>query len=116
MTRQYRELAFVVFLACVLIALCATLALAHSDGHMQYDQECCHNLDCAPVIRSQVMPGPSYAGITGGNQSLPVLWVQTIHGRAPVTSETKRKESKDARNHACIRDGKLVCIYEAPGN
>jgi hypothetical protein len=93
------------------------LALPTSvNAHEWYDIECCAGNDCAPVIRSQVMPGPSYAGITGGNQSLPVLWVQTIHGRAPVTSETKRKESKDARNHACIRDGKLVCIYEAPGN
>lgn len=51
-----------------------------------------------------------------GAPILPVLWVETIHGKAPILPGTKRRESKDGRMHACILLGRAICIYEAPGN
>lgn len=116
MKRQTKELAFEVCLALIATCLCAASTFAHSDGHMAYDADCCSGQDCAPVIRSELVSPPLQASMMRGAPILPVLWVETIHGKAPILPGTKRRESKDGRMHACILLGRAICIYEAPGN
>ncbi len=42
--------------------------------------------------------------------------VTTSFGTKPVTPQTKIRESKDSRMHACIYQGALLCLYMPPGN
>lgn len=48
--------------------------------------------------------------------ALPVMIVTTSLGTKPLTSQTKVRQSKDSRMHACIFQGRLLCIYMPPGN
>lgn len=98
-----------------LLGFCAVV-YAHSDGGMRYPTECCHQMDCAPVLRSEVVPPPVRAGLwPSPQQQLPVLWVETKHGRAPVDHTLIPRESTDGRKHACIREGRVVCIFYPAG-
>ena len=99
-------------LAGILLLLSTTVAWGHSDGAMSYPPECCHNLDCAPVDRAEMVAPFLYAGATGGGTS--TLWVTTKHGRAPVPPEMTPRQSQDHRSHACIRAGKVVCFFVPP--
>lgn len=42
--------------------------------------------------------------------------VTTGFGTKPVTPQTKIRESKDNRMHACIYQEKLICLYLPPSN
>lgn len=77
-------------------------ARAHSDGAMKYPLECCHNYDCAPVIRANRAP------------NTPIIVVETKFGTATVPPDMKPRESQDHRTHACIRNGAVVCIFYPP--
>lgn len=95
----------------VLILLFASTAAAHDP---LYDMECCHNLDCAPVLKAEMV-----AGWPGS--PLPVLLVTTSAGTVMVPPSFPRRMSKDGRMHACIRPGdggtaRLICIYLPPSN
>jgi hypothetical protein len=45
-----------------------------------------------------------------------VMVVTTSLGTKPLTSTTKIRQSKDSRMHACIYQGRLLCLYMPPGN
>ena len=100
-------------LALLLLIGATGSVLAHSDGGMSYPPDCCHNLDCAPVEKAEMVAPFVYAGATGGGTS--TLWVTTKHGRAPVPPEMTPRQSQDHRSHACIRAGKVVCFFLPPG-
>ncbi|MGE5509901.1 MAG: hypothetical protein ACM31O_01465 [Bacteroidota bacterium] len=85
-------------------------------AHDWYPIECCAGYDCAPVDKSVMAGGPYRAGMLPLTPSeMPTMVVTTRNGTAPVTAETSRRESKDNRLHACIRDGKVVCLFVPPG-
>lgn len=75
-------------------------------GHSWYDPDCCGGNDCEPV--SAVTYAASDAA------TIPVLVVTTSLGTKPVTPQTKIRESRDGRMHACIYQGKLICLYMPP--
>ena len=98
----------------------ALLALAipiPADAHDWYPMECCHQMDCAPVDHAETVKGQLYAGM-GYAQSLApgTLIVTTRHGTAVVPPDMQRRESKDNQMHACLRAGKVICIFLPPSN
>lgn len=83
-------LAIVILLSDLIVAI----------GHEWYENECCHDIHCGPVVRQDMTDG---------------VWrVSTAMGTAIVNPDTRRRASKDGRVHACIRDGKLICLYLPP--
>jgi hypothetical protein len=101
------------FLAMLLAA--ATPAAAHD----WYPMECCSGLDCAPVEKVEMLPGPPIASVTGGPVTLGAMMVTTKHGTVAVPATFPRRESKDNRMHACMRPGeggkmRLICIFIPP--
>ena len=100
----------------VLIAVFALLlGVGGADAHSWYSAECCSGQDCAPVDRSELLT-PLQAGLFPGNSQLPTLWVETKHGKGIVPSTMIPRESRDSSMHACIRAGKVICIYLPAGN
>ena len=100
-----------IFVIIGVLVLTVVIAAAHSF----YDPECCHDQDCAPVTKTELIPGFAYAGIASlGKPQPPALWVTTRHGRAAVPQNMIPRESKDADAHACIRLGKVICYYLPP--
>ena len=103
-------------LAALLVA--ATPAAAHD----WYPMECCHSMDCAPVERVEILPGPAIASLLPTPaQSGPVggMIVTTKHGTVVVPANFPRRESKDSRMHACMRASpgegiRLICIFLPP--
>ena len=96
---------------CIIVALALliTFALARpARSHSWYDADCCSDRDCEPVS--------AVAFVAGDSNSVPVMVVTTNFGTKPVTPETKIRESKDSRMHACIYLGKLICLYLPPSN
>jgi hypothetical protein len=104
-----------VLLGIVLVAM--TPARGHSDGAMTYDPDCCHNMDCAPVDKVEVLPSGSIASmlVPPAHAAPSVMIVTTKHGTVAVPTDFPMRSSKDSRMHACIRQGKLVCLYMPPG-
>lgn len=85
-------------------------AKAHSDGAMQYDIECCHSMDCAPAEKVESSAHATAYGLVPMGMT-----VTTKRGTVEVPPDFPRRESKDGRLHACIRAGKLLCVYVPPG-
>lgn len=56
------------------------------------------------------------AYVASDASKLPVMVVTTSLGTKPVTSETNIRQSKDGRMHACIFQGRLICLYMPPMN
>ncbi len=103
--------------------LMAGQAFAHSDGKQHYPYVCCHEMDCAPVTKVEVVPTQKFAAAGLGyapNLKLPTQTViTTIHGTVVVPENFDQKaiyQSEDGRMHACVRAGKLVCWFIPPGN
>jgi hypothetical protein len=99
----------------------ANMARAHSDGRMHYPAHCCHDQDCAPVDKVEVVPAARYASMMPGfSPKLPsVTLVTSKHGTVAVPEGFKRDTSTDGRMHVCIRDipgqgKKLICIFDPP--
>lgn len=80
----------------VVMAIILFLIVGHAQAHSWYPSECCSGQDCAEVIAGKL---PN---------------IQTKLGGGTVTEQTKRLESKDNKLHACIRGGKVVCIFFPP--
>jgi hypothetical protein len=102
-------------LAAVLAA--ATPAAAHD----WYPMECCHGMDCAPVEKVEMIPGPGMASLLSApaQASLGEMLVTTKHGSVVVPANFPRRESKDHRMHVCMRPGqngsmRLICIFLPP--
>lgn len=105
------------WLMAVLLAL-ATPAMAHD----WYPLECCHAMDCAPVEKVEMLPGPAMASVAGAladSSSLGGMIVTTKHGSVLVPGNFPRRESKDNQMHVCMRPGeggsmRLLCIFMPP--
>lgn len=90
-------------------------AFGHEAGPgWQYDMECCHDQDCAPVIKAEISSYSTVYGLVP--PVLSPMTVTTIHGTGDVPNDMPRRISKDARMHACIRNGIVICIYVPPGS
>lgn len=103
------------WLIVVLAALAVLLAfVAQARAHSWYDHDCCHEKDCSEVTNT------SQVQLTG--EKLPTLVVTTRFGTAPLTPQTKVRQSKDNNMHACILPGEmgsppyLHCLYLPPSN
>jgi hypothetical protein len=89
-------------------------------GHDWYPLECCHGLDCAPVDRVEVLSGPAFASIMGSTDARApsAMRITTRHGSVIVPADFPRRESKDNRMHACIRNqagtARLICLFLPP--
>jgi len=102
--------------------LAALLAAATpAAAHDWYPMECCHAMDCAPVERVEMLPGPAIASFlpTPAQAPLGGMLVTTKHGSVVVPATFPRRESKDHRMHACMRPGqegamRLICIFLPP--
>lgn len=96
---------------CIVVALALLIVGALSRparSHSWYDADCCSDRDCEPV--------GAITFVASDPKSVPVMVVTTSFGTKPVTPETKIRESKDGRMHACIYQGKLICLYLPPSN
>lgn len=109
------------FLAALLAA--ATLvAIGPAVAHEWYPMECCSGLDCAPVEKVEMLPGPSIASMLSSPahaSALGGMLVTTMHGSVVVPADFPRRESKDHRMHACMRRAptggmQLICIFFPP--
>jgi hypothetical protein len=100
--------------------LAALLAVATpASAHDWYPIECCHSMDCAPVDKVEMLPGPPLASAFGGPVTLGGMLVTTKHGTVAVPENFPRRESKDNRMHACMRPAeggkmRLICIFMPP--
>ena len=92
-------------LSGVFFVLC--IAVAHA--HDWYPMECCHQMDCAPVDEAS-----SSMLFQGGVLSLAPMTIKTRHGEVVVPPNFPARQSKDGRMHACIREGRLVCLFMPP--
>lgn len=103
-------------MAALLVA--ATPAAAHD----WYPIECCHGMDCAPVEKVDILPGPGVASLLSSPAHaapLGEMLVTTKHGSVVVPANFPRRESKDHRMHACMRPAqggamRLICIFLPP--
>jgi hypothetical protein len=83
----------------LLYALTVTLiSSATVHAHSWYPIECCHNQDCAPIVKED-------------NHT-----VTTSHGTVTVPPGFKPiRPSQDEKSHACIINNKLICIFRPAG-
>jgi hypothetical protein len=95
-------------LASALIMLLATAPSYPVQAHGWYDADCCSGHDCEPV--------QNVTYVASDPAAPPVMIVTTSLGTKPKTPQTKIRDSKDARMHACIYQGVLLCLYMPPGN
>ena len=102
--------------------LAALLAAATpAAAHDWYPIECCHGMDCAPVEKVEIIPGPGMASLLSApaQASLGEMLVTTKHGSVVVPANFPRRESKVHRMHVCMRPGqngsmRLICIFLPP--
>lgn len=104
------------YLATIAVVICLiVLTVVMAAAHSWYDADCCHDQDCSPVIKTEVVQPFAYAGMASlGTPQPPTLWVTTRHGRAMVPPNMIPRESKDSAAHACIVAGKVICYYVPP--
>src|SRR5215831_3135883 len=81
-------------------------------AHDWYPMECCHGMDCAPVLRVQFLAPVR-------SDAAPAMIVTTRHGTVMVPAAFPRRESKDNQMHACMRQGAtgrmhLLCLFFPP--
>jgi hypothetical protein len=95
------------------------LAATPAAAHDWYPLECCHEMDCAPVDRAEIVPTPTTADAPGAASGPSAMVVTTKHGTVLVPANFPRRESKDHRMHACMLPGaggqmQLICIFLPP--
>jgi len=83
-------------------------------AHEWYPMECCHGRDCAAVDSVETLAPASTNGLA-------TLVVTTKYGTAVVPADFPRRESKDNRMHACMRQGAtgrthLLCFFVPPSS
>lgn len=111
-----------VLMFILLVTVTVALSHVHPQNDWEYDRECCHNDDCAPVDNVIVYKSedPTKPGKIVYSVMIPDL-ADPKHLKmysAAVDEDTKFKESKDHNTHACVNryNGKLICIYLPMGN
>ena len=95
------------------------LAATPAAAHDWYPLECCHDMDCAPVEHTEIVPTPATADPKGAGIGPSAMIVTTKHGTVLVPANFPRRESKDHRMHACMLPGaggqmQLICIFMPP--
>jgi hypothetical protein len=95
-----------------LLALALSLLQSPAVAHEWYPMECCHGRDCAPVESVETLAPASTNGLA-------TLVITTKYGTAVVPPDFPRRESKDNRMHACMRQGAtgrihLLCFFVPP--
>jgi hypothetical protein len=98
--------------AAFILGLLTTPATPHEG----YPMECCHDQDCAPVEKAEIINMPALAGLAGLSTKVPPtrMLVTTKHGTALVPDNLPRRTSPDGRMHACIHGGVVICIFMPP--
>jgi hypothetical protein len=101
----------------------ALMAATPAAAHDWYPMECCSSMDCAPVEKVEMLPGPAIASMLSTPaqaDALGAMLVTTKHGSVVVPANFPRRESKDNRMHACMRPNpggngmRLICIFLPP--
>lgn len=100
---RWRDTAISLFV--VILFICGWAMQAR--GHSWYPAECCGDQDCAPV--------DAVTFVASDAAKLPIMVVSTKWGTKAVDERTKRYESKDGRLHACIYQGRVLCLFLPPG-
>jgi hypothetical protein len=77
------------FAAGVTVAACL-LWPAPAGSHDWYPWDCCSGMDCAPVVRTERLPG-GFVSLT------------TKQGTVVVPPGFQRRPSQDEKEHACMR-------------
>lgn len=107
--REWFDLGMMIFLA-MLAGFCTVLA-APLLAHDWYPMECCSVKDCAPV-ESATSESPAFFGMAA--LLPPIMVVTTKHGTAVVPYDMTHRPSPDGRMHACIVNGRLICLFMPP--
>jgi len=94
--------------AAALALLLAAAPFHPALSHGWYDADCCSGHDCEPV--------QSVTYVASDPAAPPVMIVTTSLGTKPKTPQTKIRDSKDGKMHACIYQERLICLYMPPGN
>jgi len=82
----------------VLLILIASCVAAHA--HDWYETSCCGGSHCGPVADGVVIEGAD--GVT-------------VEGFGLLSyGDTRLRWSRDDRDHLCVVDGKLACVYRKP--
>lgn len=97
------------------LTLALLLAATPAHAHDWYPLDCCSGMDCAPVDHVETVQTATYASVLGDTRPASVMWVTTRHGTASVPPNMQRRNSEDNRMHACIRGGKVICVFFPPG-
>ena len=94
----------------ILVAACL-IGSGATESHSFYSDRCCNSLDCSPALKTEYDPQ-----LPGGE------WITTPLGRVwapysatPTFGQDRILPSPDGQTHACILNGKLICVYRAPG-
>jgi hypothetical protein len=89
-----KTLTITLLYALTAISILSGTARAHS----WYPIECCHDNDCAPIVKEDHHT------------------VTTSHGTVTVPQNFKPiRPSQDSKSHACIVNNKLICIFRPAG-
>ena len=88
----------------LLFLLVALTGLVPSSAHWKYPPECCHNLDCGPIVK--MMP-------LENNTKLIVIKLDNGTERTAVFPDNfKLRPALDEKQHACIsHDSKPLCWF-----
>ena len=111
------RIAVLIMLALACFSLAMEVRGVGAKAHDWYDPECCSGMDCAPVEKVEVMPTAAIASMLSApaQASVPsIMVVTTRHGTATVPPNMKMRPSQDGRMHACIVNGRLICLYLPP--
>ncbi len=87
-----------------LMVIAIVLAISGQAGaHSWYPKDCCHDEDCAPVVKIEYLKD-GYMRVT------------TENGRSALFHRLlPKRPSKDNRVHACIYAGEPMCLFVPPG-
>lgn len=105
--RDFFDLGMTIVCAVVL----GLFAIAVASSHDWYPLECCSGMDCAPVEEAS-----SSVLYNAGTLSYQAATVRTRYGTAIVPADFKTRTSPDGQMHACIHNGKLLCLFMPPGS
>ena len=92
--------------------LASTAVSLPATAHGWYPNECCNDMDCAPV--------DSMAPLVPAGGGAPQVIVRSKHGTAILRHDFPVLESKDSRMHVCMRrhdsgDMDVICLFIPPG-
>jgi len=104
---KFADCALVVLSLLAITAICSP-----ATAHGWYPNECCNDMDCAPV--------DSMAPLVPAGGGAPQVIVRSKHGTAILRHDFPVLESKDSRMHVCMHrhdsgDMDVICLFIPPG-